>query len=266
MLRGADRGYRLCVPSLPASTRIGSVAAGVTIVAHRGVNMYLVEDGDRIGLVDAGLPGSWDLLVEALRRIGHRPDDVAAVLVTHAHFDHVGCARRLQEEHGTPVLVHPGDAHLAQHPYRYRPARNRFAFAATHPGGWRPLAAMTAGGALRVRAPRRTDPLPEGVLEDFPGRPRVLATPGHTDGHVVVHLPDSDAVLTGDALVTLDPYTGRRGPRVVASGATNDPGTALRSLATVAATGARNVLPGHGAPWYDGATSAAEHARSAGVA
>lgn len=249
-----------------APTSVTTAAHGVLRLEHGGTNMYLVNDGERVGLVDAGLSRSWPLLVEGLARLGRGPGDLVSVLVTHAHFDHLGCARRLQDEHGTPVLVHRGDAGLARHPYRYRPARNRLAFVATHPGGWRPLAAMTAGGALTVRAPRRTTPLPTGELATFPGRPQVLATPGHTDGHVVVHLPASDVVLTGDALVTLDPYTGRTGPRVVASGATNDPPTALEALAVIGATGAGTVLPGHGPAWRDGAAAAAERARAAGVA
>lgn len=48
------------------------------------------------------------------------------------------------------------------------------------------------------------------------GRPTVIATPGHTYGHVALHLPDRDAVISGDALVTLAPYTALTGPRVVA--------------------------------------------------
>ena len=48
----------------------------------------------------------------------------------------------------------------------------------------------------------------------LPGAPQVLHTPGHTDGSCVLFLPERRALLTGDALVTLDPYTGRRGPRV----------------------------------------------------
>ncbi|MDT9591454.1 MBL fold metallo-hydrolase [Nocardioides zeae] len=245
---------------------IRQVAPGLHRVGHDAVNFYLAVEDGRVGLVDAGLPASWPVLEEALRSLGHAPPDVVAVAVTHAHFDHLGCARRLQTDHGVPVLVHPGDAHLAAHPYRYRPARNRFLFAATHRGGWPHLAAMTRSGALGVRPPLRTQPLTPGALPDFPGRPEVVVTPGHTDGHVVLHFPRASAVVTGDALVTLDPYTGLTGPRVVASGATNDPRLAVRSLEAIAATGAMHVLPGHGEPWHGGAALAAERAALAGVA
>lgn len=253
-------------PTLAPDVVVDHVADGLLRVAHGPVNLYVAHDDTSVGLVDAGLPATYPVVEEVLRLLGFRTADLTAVLVTHGHFDHLGFARRLQQDHDVPVLIHPGDGHLAAHPYGYRPHRNRFAFAATHPGGWRHLAAMTRLGALTVRPPLRTEPLAEGVVADFPGRPEVLLTPGHTDGHVVLHFPAADAVVTGDALVTLDPYTGLRGPRVVATGATNDPTTAVASLERIGATGARTVLPGHGDPWYDGAAAAAGRAATAGAA
>jgi glyoxylase-like metal-dependent hydrolase (beta-lactamase superfamily II) len=94
----------------------------------------------------------------------------------------------------------------------------------------------------------------------------VLFVPGHTYGHCALHLPERDVVLTGDALVTLDPYTGRRGPRIVAGAATADSAENLRSLEVLAATGAGVVLPGHGDQWRGGAEEAVGLAREAGPA
>jgi glyoxylase-like metal-dependent hydrolase (beta-lactamase superfamily II) len=98
-----------------------------------------------------------------------------------------------------------------------------------------------------------------------PGRPRVVFTPGHTLGHCALHLPDRDALIVGDACVTFNPYTGEPGPSIVASCANADSQRALRSLDAIAATGARTLLSGHGDPWRDGAESAVEHARRAGI-
>jgi glyoxylase-like metal-dependent hydrolase (beta-lactamase superfamily II) len=90
-------------------------------------------------------------------------------------------------------------------------------------------------------------------------------SPGHTYGHCALHLPDRDVLLAGDAIVTLDPYTGKRGPRVVARAATAHSDRALASLDALAATGARTVLTGHGEPWAGGAEEAVRLARAAGV-
>ena len=104
----------------------------------------------------------------------------------------------------------------------------------------------------------------EGEL-DVPGSPRVVFTPGHTYGHCALHLPGRDAVISGDALVTLDPYTGQPGPQIVAGAATADSAQAIASLDRLAATGASVVLPGHGEPWTAGVASAVELARERGA-
>jgi len=91
-------------------------------------------------------------------------------------------------------------------------------------------------------------------------------TPGHTLGHCALHFPDRDAVIVGDAFVTLDPYTARTGPRDVARAATADSERALASLDALAETGAQTAFVGHGEPWTAGIESACAQARAAGVA
>ncbi|WP_370614024.1 MBL fold metallo-hydrolase [Mumia qirimensis] len=239
------------------------VAPGVHRLAHASTACYLVETDDHLLLVDAGLPAFASDLDRVLRIIGRTTDDVRHVLLTHGHFDHLGLARRL-EESGAQVWVHRGDRHIAEHPYRYEPGRPRLVYPFRHPRSLPHLASMVGAGALWVRgvsAPRTYDEeLPFGDLV------KVVPTPGHTDGHVAILLPDRDAVATGDALVTLDPYTGRTGPRIVARAGTHDAGGAVRSLDAIAATGARTVLPGHGGVWREGADVAASRARERPVA
>jgi glyoxylase-like metal-dependent hydrolase (beta-lactamase superfamily II) len=98
------------------------------------------------------------------------------------------------------------------------------------------------------------------------GSPRVIPTPGHTLGHCALHFPDRDAIIVGDAFVTLDPYTARTGARVVARAATADTERALASLDSVAETGAQTAFVGHGEPWTQGVEAACAAARGAGVA
>jgi glyoxylase-like metal-dependent hydrolase (beta-lactamase superfamily II) len=71
-------------------------------------------------------------------------------------------------------------------------------------------------------------------------------------------------VIAGDAIVTLNPYTGDTGPRIVAGAATANSGIALDSLEALNATGATTVFTGHGEPWRDGIRKAVELARMAG--
>ncbi|WP_308203017.1 MBL fold metallo-hydrolase [Curtobacterium flaccumfaciens] len=167
----------------------------------------------------------------------------------------------MHRDWGTPVFVHPGDRHLAAHPYSYRPQTNRFGFVALHPGGLRPLGRMLLAGAVTVDGIADTEPMENRA--DVPGNPWIIETPGHTDGHVALHFADRDAVIAGDALVTFDPYTGGIGPRIVAPAATSDVDTAVASLDRLADTEAKHVLPGHGPGWSLGVRRAVAQARRA---
>jgi glyoxylase-like metal-dependent hydrolase (beta-lactamase superfamily II) len=123
---------------------------------------------------------------------------------------------------------------------------------------------MGAAGALFVKGVEHVRTFgSEGTL-DVPGRPRIVFTPGHTYGHCALHFEDRGTVIAGDAIVTLDPYTGRVGPRIVSRAATADSRMALDSLDALTTTNAKTVLMGHGAPWHDGVRLAVERARVAG--
>lgn len=240
------------------------VAEGIDLISHAHVNCYLIDDDDGVTLVDAGLPPMWPMVLKALGRRGRQPEDIKALVLTHGHFDHVGFAVQLRREVGVAVLVHPHDKHLAAHPYTYTPQSNRFAYPLTHPRSLPLLGRMVVSGALRIKGVKDTQPLETDRVLSLPGAPIALLAPGHTDGHCILHLPDRDTVISGDALVTLDPYTGQSGPQIVAAAATKDTRQALASLDVVARTGATTVLPGHGAPWTGGVDNAVDHARDVG--
>jgi glyoxylase-like metal-dependent hydrolase (beta-lactamase superfamily II) len=213
--------------------------------------------------VDAGVRKSWDSLHEALGRLGRGRDQIEALVLTHAHFDHLGFAEKARTELGLPVWVHENDVPLTRHPMQYAHERPRSLYFATQPKALPIVAAPTRDGAFWPTPVKSVSRFTEGTLP-VPGSPQVLFTPGHTLGHCALHLPDRDAVIAGDAVVMLDPYTGERGPQIVSGAATADSERALRSLDVLADTDATTVLTGHGEPWREGARSAVERARSAG--
>ena len=154
-----------------------NVAEGVHRIADSFTNWYLVEEAGRLTVVDAGVPSSWASLQDALRRLGRGLGDVEAIVLTHAHFDHVGFAERARRELGLPVYVHENDAPLTGHPWRYDHERRRTPYFATQVQAL-PIVATF----LRHRA---FWPSPIGEVTRYqtgtlpvPGRPAVVPTPG----------------------------------------------------------------------------------------
>jgi glyoxylase-like metal-dependent hydrolase (beta-lactamase superfamily II) len=196
-----------------------NVAPGVHRVEDAYCNWYLVEDGRRLTVVDAGVPTSWASLLAALAQLGREPVDVAAVVLTHAHFDHIGFAERARATLGVEVWVPEDDVPLTRHPLQYAHERSPLGYVLREPGA-RPIFAALARSRAFFPKPiahvRRFRA--DGEALPLPGALRPVATPGHTLGHCALALDGRDAVIAGDALVTLDPYTGATGPRLVARG------------------------------------------------
>lgn len=239
--------------------RLAEVAEGVHRVSTRYENWYLLEQGGRLTVLDAGLPGHWDAFVRELTRLGYSESDVDAVLITHHHPDHAGNAERLRS-HGARVLAHPADAaHLR--------GEKKVSGAATIPylrHRWYAayMLHLLRSRVTRVPAIAQLDEMADGEVLDVPGAPRVIHVPGHTAGSCALLIEARSLLFTGDALVTLDMTRGRTGPQIIRGPVTEDADLARESLRTLAATKAQTVLPGHGEPWLHGVEAAAAAARA----
>jgi glyoxylase-like metal-dependent hydrolase (beta-lactamase superfamily II) len=241
------------------------VAKGVHRIEDAYTNWFLVEDGGRITVIDTGVPTSWNSLLEALQALEHTVQDIQAVVLTHGHFDHIGFAERARSELGTPIWLHTNDVPIAQHPRQYAHAMSRLPYL-LNPKSLPIAASLIATRAFWPRPIAEVARFDESVDSlSVPGSPKVLFTPGHTLGHCAFHFPDRDVLIAGDAIVTLDPYTGEPGPQVVSGAATADPERALASLDVIADTQASLLLTGHGEPWARGTKEAVDLARSAGL-
>jgi glyoxylase-like metal-dependent hydrolase (beta-lactamase superfamily II) len=238
------------------------VAPGIHRIEDAYVNWYLVEADGALTIVDAGVPASWRSFVAALNTLERSPADVAAMVLTHAHFDHIGIAEQVRMRFGVPIYVHENDVPLTKQPRLYSHERRRLPYFATQVQALPVVASLLASGAFWPSPIGDVVRFRDGRL-DVPGGPVVVPTPGHTIGHVALHFPDRDTVIAGDAVVTFDPYVAKRGPQIVSRAATADSQRALESLDALAATGARTVLTGHGDPWTNGAEAIVERARTA---
>src|SRR4051812_40763229 len=221
-----------------------NVADRIHQVTDAFTNFFIVEDGPAGGLtvVDTGFPRSWNSLLSALRELRREPKDIEAIVLTHAHFDHMGFARKAQEQWGLPVWAHEKEVPVVEHPWNYDHEQPRIKYAIRYPKFLRIFAAMGARGALFVKGTDNIRAYGSGGDLDVPGKPKVIFTPGHTYGHCALHYPDRGAVIAGDAVVTFNPYTGNTGPQIVSGAATADSQMALDSLRTLDQTAAQTVL------------------------
>jgi glyoxylase-like metal-dependent hydrolase (beta-lactamase superfamily II) len=224
------------------------VADGVYRLGSRLVNWYLVDDGDGLTVVDAGLPDHWDAFVAALASLGHAPGDVDAVVLTHAHPDHAGVAERLRLAADAPVYLHPAEAALAASPGG--PPPRGLVLNAWRPPVARYLLGSLREGAARVEPVRAFEPMADGDCLDVPGRPRIRYAPGHSPGQCAVVLAGGRVLLSGDVVGCRDLLRGRSTPPRPPDAAVNDDhALAVASARSLADLGEVTVLPGHGEPW-----------------
>lgn len=239
------------------------IVPGIQKLTHGISNFYLVEEGGKLTLIDAGVSGDWRLLSQAVTSLGRSLHDVQAVLLTHAHSDHTGFAERARTAARAPVWVAAADAPVAKGGKQGRTERGVGAYL-LHAETWRTLFGLIAHGGTRVIPILEVSEFADGQTIDVAGHPKVLHVPGHTPGSAALFLEQRRALFTGDALVTRNPLTGRRGPQIMPRALNQSSQQALDSLGRMESLGADLVLPGHGEPWTQGASEAVQRARSAG--
>lgn len=86
--------------------KVHQVGDGVFMLTGTEVNWTILREGDDLTLVDGGYPGDASQVVESIRSIGNRIEDLRAVLVTHAHVDHIGGLPELRRQTSVPVFAH----------------------------------------------------------------------------------------------------------------------------------------------------------------
>lgn len=239
---------------------------GVTRISRWIFNCYVIHDGGA-GMpvvVDAGLPGVTDDVLEVMTGLGLDLAALAGVYATHAHSDHVGGAPLLSARAGAPVyLPHrsrdylqgerprtPGLASIARiWPTAFdQPFDRRGATGAIR--GSR-IAGYGTGPGMRWPATSRPGFLPDdGSLPEAPEW-QVIAAPGHTDDSVALFNPRTRTLLSGDAVLSI-------GGRAWMTPETVDEATGAETSGRLRALDVAHLLPGHGRPVHgDGATARA---------
>jgi deazaflavin-dependent oxidoreductase (nitroreductase family) len=237
---------------------VREIAPGVVCVGPWGrtqTNVYLVRGATGWLLVDTGWAGDADRIVAATKEalgVEQRP---GAIVLSHAHPDHSGAARELAGRWSCPVYLHPDELPIAMGDF------DAMREAAGTLDRWVVLPALRAMGRRRREALLARNRLGETARTLRPGEPvpglpgwEVVATPGHTPGHVSLFRPADGVLIAGDALVNLrlNSVCGLLRQQPGLSGppwyTTWSPAGAVSSIQSLASLRPTVLGPGHGRP------------------
>jgi glyoxylase-like metal-dependent hydrolase (beta-lactamase superfamily II) len=208
------------------------------IPGMRGANVYLLL-GETLTLVDTGMPGSEEAILDYIQCLGRDAGDLARIIITHYHLDHMGSLAALKAHTPAQVLAHPGDAPVI--------------------AGEQPAPPPNSAGLrllFRLMAPfmPAAEPAPvDATLQDgdhleLLGGATVVHVPGHTPGSIALHFPSERLLICGDVI---DNRRGWLGPPPKPFTADTD--QAVASLHRLAGLEFDLLCPGHGTPLTGGA-------------
>jgi hydroxyacylglutathione hydrolase len=206
------------------------------------VNCHLLIGPQGCVLVDAGLPGSAPKVRRVLRQHGLDYADIQLIVITHAHIDHAGAARKLGQLSGAPIVAHAGDLDYYQQ-------KKAMTFCTTD---WFSRLFLRTGLIMRPYAPFTPDVLlQDGESLDLqpyglPGR--VQHTPGHTAGSISIQMQGGDAMV-GDLLASGVMLGGLlRTGRAKRPPFEDDPHQVADELQRLVDAGMQRFYMGHGGP------------------
>lgn len=146
------------------------------------INAYVVEEDDGLTLVDTMLPGSAGRLLAAASSLG---EQIVRIVLTHAHADHIGgldgLAARVPH---AEVIASARDARLMARDFSLEPDEPQVKLRGSLSGS-------------------RTTPTRTVVGGDRIGSLEVIATPGHTPGHIALLDTRDGTLYAGDAVATV---------------------------------------------------------------
>jgi glyoxylase-like metal-dependent hydrolase (beta-lactamase superfamily II) len=185
------------------------------------VFMFVLVRGQEAAIVDTTVAGNADLALEGLQSVGLGWDAVRHVILTHWHPDHAGSAPDIVQS-ATNATIWAGEADIPN-----------------------------------ITLPRAIQPANDG--DEVFGL-RIVATPGHTAGHISVLDPAASTLMTGDAVFNMGGVLTASPPAFTA-----DAAQAAASLRKLGGMGFERALVAHGPPIEEGAAAAIAALAASGV-
>ncbi|MFK0253809.1 MBL fold metallo-hydrolase [Streptomyces sp. NPDC090445] len=153
---------------------------------------YLWRDtNNSLTLIDAGHVTSTPSIEQAIRSLGHTPDQLDRIVLTHCHRDHIGAADELAGRWGAHVLAHRLEAPVIR---GEQPVPDPVLL------DWE-IPLYEHGLTVPEAPPTRVDvEVQDGDVLPFGDGAAVVHSPGHTPGSIGIHLPRHGVLFTGDCI------------------------------------------------------------------
>jgi glyoxylase-like metal-dependent hydrolase (beta-lactamase superfamily II) len=218
------------------------VVPGLWEVSLGFVNAFLLETDNGLALIDTGVKGSAEKILEVVRATGRAPADIRHILVTHCHSDHTGSLAELKRLTGASAAMHPVDAAMVRAGKTSRPLT--------------PAPGLINGilGRLLLRfAPTSIEAaeveheVQDGETLPIAGGLQAVHAPGHCAGQLAFLWPQH-----GGVLITADAAANAFG--LALHPVYEDLAEGKRSLAKLAALEFEVACFGHGRPIRSGAS------------
>ena len=156
------------------------------IILDRFVYSYLVY-GDTITLIDTGVAGCEKDIFEYIRSTSRDPSEIALIILTHAHPDHIGAARAIQHVTGCSIAAHPAERIWIEDVDLQNRERPVPGFCTLVGGPVTVDHELMDGDTIEPDDTRAVDML-------------VFHTPGHSKGSISLFLHNDGALFCGDAV------------------------------------------------------------------
>ncbi|MBV9789772.1 MAG: MBL fold metallo-hydrolase [Chloroflexi bacterium] len=167
----------------------------VHVLPLGAVNVFLIEDGDQITVIDTGYKDSEKPILTAVQSLGKQPTDITNIVLTHCHPDHAGSVAALKDATNARTWMHRIDAEVVRGNtpmVRSQPAPgllNQILYRLVI----KPVGPYVPAAVIDCE-------VNDGDVLPIAGGLKAIYTPGHSMGHLAFLLQrDGGLLFVGDA-------------------------------------------------------------------